>query len=622
MTQTAVNAGITQEGNSGSNGHDLAVNARMDQLQNQLNQMMLMMQQNSKEQNGVGTFNSATGIPKLKISHITCNSYRLIGSIMLNQIHIWVVDSGATDHDHHKRIAHGTLCNGLYIIKQEKSTPQSLALSINSHNHHLWHARLGHPAYNTLQQIKSISLPKECTIPSNSCTVCPLAKQHALPFQSSDSHVDNLWFNREVQSKIGTKGFTQKEGVDYNETFAPVAKMVTVRTFLATAVHHNWHIAQLDINNAFLHGDLHEEVYMTLPQGYKPLTNIPHPVCKLQKSLYGLKQANRQWFTKLTTFLTTLGFQQSYADTSLLTYSKGNDFLVLVIYVDDILLAGNSSIEFLRNKQGVTMSQRKYALELIHSAGVLDLKPSNIPIDPNIKLNDTDGEPLPDAFLYRALVGKLLYLTITRPDLSYAAHYLSQFSHSPRTPYFDALIKVLRYIKLCPGQGLHFPIHSSLQLKAYCDSDWANCSLTRRSITGFCIFLGSCLISWQSKKQYVVSRSSTEAEYRALADCTCEITWLQSLLKDLHVPITKPVLIMCDNQSSIALASNPVQHARTKHIEIDCHFVRDKIKAGIICPTFIPTQHQAADGGNGIINSVLSTSYYHHQRSLKKCIEV
>ncbi|GKC37574.1 uncharacterized mitochondrial protein-like protein [Tanacetum coccineum] len=232
---------------------------------------------------------------------------------------------------------------------------------------------------------------------------------------------------------------------------------------------------------------------------------------------------------------------------------------------------------------------------LLFTAGVLDLKPSHIPIDPNIKLNDTNREPLPNASLYRTLVGKLLYLTITRPDLSYATHCLSQFSHSPRTPHFDSLIKVLRYIKFCPDQGLYFPTHSSFQLKAYCDSDRANCPITRRSITGFCVFLGPCLISWQSKKQSVVSRSSTEAEYRALADCTCEITWLQSLLKDLQITITKPILILCDNHSSIALASNPVQHARTKHIEIDCHFVRDKIKNEVICPTFVPSNQQAAD---------------------------
>ncbi|PWA96217.1 hypothetical protein CTI12_AA041970 [Artemisia annua] len=487
------------------------------------------------------------------------------------------------------------------------------------------------------------------------------------------------------KARLVAKGYTQQEGTDYTETFAPVAKMVTIRTLLVTAVQQNWHIAQLDINNAFLHGDLHEEVYMELPQGYQPNTTLPNPVCKLKKSLYGLKQANRQWFSKLTTFLLNHGFIQSFADTSLLTYTKGNDFLALVIYVDDILLTGNNStlinhfkhqlditfsikdlgqlnyylgIEFLRNSQGITMSQRKYALELLHSAKVLDLKPAHIPIDPIVKLNDTDGEPLSDPSLYRATVGKLLYLTITRPDLSYAAHALSQFSHSPRTPHWKALIKVLRYIKLCPGQGLFISKASTLPLKAFCDSDWANCSATRRSVTGFCIFLGPNLISWQSKKQSVVSRSSTEAEYRALADCTCEITWLLSLLKDLRIKTTSPVPIYCDNQSSIALASNPIQHARTKHIEIDCHFVREKIKNGTILPTFVSSKHQAADaltkglnrspfhnciskygmcdpytlptcrGGNGdkdqdnkskVINTVLSTNYLHHYKCLHVC---
>nr|GEV02947.1 hypothetical protein [Tanacetum cinerariifolium] len=211
---------------------------------------------------------------------------------------------------------------------------------------------------------------------------------------------NNTWIITSLppdKTPIGSKW----EGVDYNEAFALVAKMVTVRTFLATAVSHKWHIAQLDINNAFLHGDHHKEVYMTLPQ-----------------------------------------------DTSLLTYKKDADFLALVIYVDDILLAGNNNslinclkhqldikfsikdlgnlnyylgIEFLRNKTGITMTQRKYALELLSTTGILDVKPSHIPIDPNIKLNDTDGDPLQDASLYKTLVGKLFYLTITRPDLSYAA---------------------------------------------------------------------------------------------------------------------------------------------------------------------------------------------------------
>ncbi|XP_071705107.1 uncharacterized mitochondrial protein AtMg00810-like [Rutidosis leptorrhynchoides] len=253
------------------------------------------------------------------------------------------------------------------------------------------------------------------------------------------------------------------------------------------------------------------------------------------------------------------------------------------------------------------MSQRKYALELLHLAGILDEKPSNIPLDPTINLTDNIGEPLPDATQYRTIVGKLIYLTITRPDLYFAAQILSQFSQSPKTSHFQALYKVLRYIKVSPGQGLHFPQHTSLSLQAYCDSDWAKCSTSRRSVTGYCIYLGSCLISWQSKKQTVVSRSSTEVEYRALVDCTCEITWLQSLLHDLHVPTTTLVPIFCDNASTIALAANPVQHARTKQIKIDCHFVRDKVKAGQLSIHFIPSAAQIAD----VLTKPLSKAPFH-----------
>ncbi|XP_071694263.1 uncharacterized mitochondrial protein AtMg00810-like [Rutidosis leptorrhynchoides] len=375
---------------------------------------------------------------------------------------------------------------------------------------------------------------------------------------------------------------------------------------------------------------------MTLPQGYKH-NQAPNSVCRLLKSLYGLKQANRQWFTKLTSYLLTQGFCQSYADTSLLTFAKDSIFLAIVIYVDDLLITGNNEslistlkdnlhktfsikdlgntnyylgIEFLRTKEGITMSQRKYALELLNTAGILDQKPSNVPIDPNIKLSADEGEFLDDASLYRTLVGKLIYLTITRPDLSYAAQALSQFSQNPRTSHLTALYKVLRYIKFSPGQGLHFPHHNTLTLSAFCDSDWANCPTSRRSITGYCIFLGSCLISWQSKKQKVVSRSSTEAEYRALADCTCELTWLKSLLHDFQVPCQQPIPIYCDNASAIALASNPIQHARTKHIEIDCHFVRDKMKAGQISTIFIPSSQQVAD----VLTKGLSKTPHH------KCI--
>ncbi|GJT76414.1 reverse transcriptase domain-containing protein [Tanacetum coccineum] len=434
------------------------------------------------------------------------------------------------------------------------------------------------------------------------------------------------------KGRLVAKGFNQKEGVDYTKNFAPVAKMVTVRTILTMATISNWHIHQLDINNAFLHRDLDEEVYMTLPSGYNKKV-FPNTVCKLKKSLYGLKHANRQWFTKLTTFLLSLGFKQNKADTCLLTYFTKDISLVLLIYVDDILITGNSltfinnikqqlhntfsikdlgplhyylGIEFIRSEKGLVMTQRKYAFDLIKHAGLTHTKHAKTPLDPNIKLTYDSATPLTNSSHYRTLVGKLIYLTITRPDITFAAQLLSQFSHSPHTTHLKALQRVLRYIKLSLGQGLFFSRTNPLTLQAYCDSDWATCPASRRSVTGFGVFLGDSLISWQSKKQAVVSRSSTEAEYRALADCSCEITWLNSLLKDLHIPITTPVKVFCDNSSAIALASNPVQHARTKHIEIDCQFVRDKIKAGQILPIYVPTTSQTAD----LLTKALHTPLY------------
>ncbi|GJU20567.1 retrovirus-related pol polyprotein from transposon RE1 [Tanacetum coccineum] len=347
---------------------------------------------------------------------------------------------------------------------------------------------------------------------------------------------------------VVAKGFNQKEGIDYKETFALVAKMISVKSLIYVATYHNWDILQIDINNAFLHGDLNEEVYMTVSQDFV--------------------------------------FHQSYADTSLFTLTKGTNFTTLLIYMDDILLTSNDNamlqlikqlldltfsikdlgslhyylgIEILQNSTGLVMSQRKYALDLLQSVDILNHKPSTIHMTLIKTLNATDDIPLTDPSHYRTLVGKLIYLTITRPDISFAAQALS----------------------------------SPLKLSAYCDSDWAACPISIRSITGYAVFLGPYLISWTSKNQSVVSRSSTEAEYMALADCTYEITWLQCLFKDLQVQLPNPVSIYCDNASAIALTSNPIHRARTKHIEIDCHFVKDKINAHQINPQFTPSSQQA-----------------------------
>ncbi|MCI23556.1 copia protein, partial [Trifolium medium] len=182
---------------------------------------------------------------------------------------------------------------------------------------------------------------------------------------------------------------------------------------------------------------------------------------------------------------------------------------------------------------------------------------------------------------YRRLIGKLLYLTTTRPDISFAIQQLSQFLSSPTITHYETACRVVRYLKGSPGRGLFFPRQSSLQLLGFADADWANCVDTRRSTSGYCFFLGSSLISWRAKKQNTVSRSSSEAEYRSLSFASCELQWLIYLLKDLSVTYDRAPVLYCDNQSAVHIASNPVFHERTKHLEIDCHFVRDKVQSGV-----------------------------------------
>ncbi|XP_004293245.1 PREDICTED: uncharacterized mitochondrial protein AtMg00810-like [Fragaria vesca subsp. vesca] len=247
-------------------------------------------------------------------------------------------------------------------------------------------------------------------------------------------------------------------------------------------------------------------------------------------------------------------------------------------------------IEVARSKQGIVMCQRKYALEVLEDAGFMGAKPPQFPVEQNLVLTQGDGDLLKDASQYRRMVGRLIYLTITRPDLVYDVHILSQFMGKPRQPHLDAAYKVLRSVKQTSGQGILLPSTGQLELKAYCDADWARCKDTMRSTTGYCIFLGNAPISWKTKKQGTMSHSSAEAEYRSMATTCCEITWLRSILNDLNVRHAHAVKLFCDNQAAIHIASNPVFHERTKHIEIDCHVVRERVQGELIKTMHIRTQ--------------------------------
>lgn len=427
------------------------------------------------------------------------------------------------------------------------------------------------------------------------------------------------------KSRFVAQGFTQQEGLDYLDTFSPVAKLTSVKLLLSLVAAKGYKLTQMDVLNAFLHGDLEEEIYMILPQGYTPPPGVvlpPNLVCRLRKSLYGLKQASRQWYKRFSSVLLGANFIQSPANNTLFVKATSSSFVAVLVYVDDILIASNDDealsqlqtllrsefkikdlgqarfflgLEIARSSDGISVCQCKYALNLLEDSGLLGCKPSSIPMDPSLHLTKELSVPLPNPTVYRELIGRLLYLTITRPDITFAVHQLSQFLSLPTDVHLQAAHKVQRYIKANPGQGLMYAAENELCLNAFADADWATCKETRRSITGFCVYLGTFLISWKSKKQFVVSRSSTEAEYRSMALTTCEIIWLQQLLVDLCVPLTSPAKLFCDNKSVLHIAMNPVFHERTKHIDIDYHTVRDQIKARKLKTFHVSTTAQLAD---------------------------
>uniref|UniRef100_A0A2N9H409 Integrase catalytic domain-containing protein n=1 Tax=Fagus sylvatica TaxID=28930 RepID=A0A2N9H409_FAGSY len=431
--------------------------------------------------------------------------------------------------------------------------------------------------------------------------------------QNPDGTVDRL------KARLVAKGFTQTYGLDYTETFSPVAKLNSIRIIISLAANLDWPLHQLDVKNAFLHGDLTETVYMTQPPGFESKGEC---VCHLKKSIYGLKQSPRAWFDKFSKAVVSHGMTRSQADHSVFFKKTRTGIVILVVYVDDIVITGSDKegiqilinhlsssfltkdlgklryflgIEVARSKAGISLSQRKYTLDILQDTGYLGSKPVATPMEPNLKLMPDEGDFVDDPDTYRRLVGKLIYLTITRPDISYAVSIVSQFMTNPRVPHMNAVIRILKYLKNAPGRGLFYRSSGHLRIEGYTDADWAGSPSDRKSTTGYCTFIGGNLVTWRSKKQSVVARSSAEAEYRAMAHTTCELTWLRTVLQEFGLLTQGPTPLYCDNQAAIHIASNPVFHERTKHIEVDCHFVRSKVESKDIITPFVPSGSQLAD---------------------------
>ncbi|KAG7572488.1 Integrase catalytic core [Arabidopsis suecica] len=426
------------------------------------------------------------------------------------------------------------------------------------------------------------------------------------------------------KARLVARGFTQTYGDDYRETFAPVAKQHTVKVVLSLAVNLDWELWQMDVKNAFLQGELEEEVYMSPPPGLEDIV-APGKVLRLRKAIYGLKQSPRAWYHKLSSTLLANGFKKSHSDHTLFTKQDNQGIVVVLVYVDDLIISGSNKegiqaiksslhsafdikdlgvlkyflgIEVCRSKEGLFLSQRKYALDLLKLTGKLGAKPVDTPLEQGYKVNrkgEKDDTPYHCPEQYRRLVGKLIYLTYTRPDLSFAVNQVAQHMQTPTVYHWGLVERILRYIKGSPGKGIWMGRNSSTEIVGYCDADYNGDRNTRQSTTGFCTFIGGNLVTWKTKKQKVVSCSSAEAEYRAMKKLTNELTWLKALLKDFGIEQKTPITFHCDNQAAIHIATNPVFHERTKHIETDCHKTREKIEDGTILPCYTQSSDQLAD---------------------------
>ena len=423
------------------------------------------------------------------------------------------------------------------------------------------------------------------------------------------------------KARLVVKGYSQQPGIDFNETYAPVVRMETIRSVLALAAQFKLSVYQLDVKSAFLNGELEEEVYVEQPQGYV-IEGKEDKVYRLRKALYGLKQAPRAWNSKIDGYLIHKGFTKSPSEPSLYIKTQGPNFLILCLYVDDLIYTGTDprmieefkkammseyemtdlgamkyflGMQVKQSSGKIFLSQEKYAEDLLKKFNMSDCKPMATPMTTSEKLLKYDGKEKVDASLYRSLVGSLIYLTNTRPDIVHAVSIISRFMSDPSKDHLAAAKRILRYIKGTKSYGIMYESENDSRLTGYTDSDWAGSIDDRRSTSGYLFQLGSKSISWSSRKQATVALSSSEAEYISATSAACEAVWLRRILKDLQQGTKDPTTIYCDNMSAIAMTKNPVFHSRTKHIEIRHHFIRELVEKQEIELQFCKTGEQLAD---------------------------
>ncbi|GJS11196.1 retrovirus-related pol polyprotein from transposon TNT 1-94 [Tanacetum coccineum] len=422
------------------------------------------------------------------------------------------------------------------------------------------------------------------------------------------------------KARLVAKGYRQEEGIDFEESFAPVARIEAIRIFIANAATKNMIIYQMDVKTAFLNGDLQEEVFVSQPEGFEDQDNPTH-VYRLKKALYGLKQAPRAWYDTLSKFLLANNFFKGAVDPTLFTRKSGKHILLVQIYVDDIIFASTDhnachifskemsskfqmsmmgqmsfflGLQVSQSPRGIFINQAKYALETLKKYGMDLSDPVDTPMVDRLKLDeDLMGIPV-DQTRFRGMVGSLMYLTASRPDLVFAVCMCARYQAKPTKKHLEAIKRIFRYLKGTINMGLWYPKDNAMSLTAYADADHAGCQDSRRSTSGSAQFLGDRLVSWSSKKQRSTAISTTEAEYIAMSGCCAQILWMRSQLKDYGFLFNK-IPLYCDNKSAIALSCNNVQHSRSKHIDIRHHFIREQVENGVVELYFVETNYQLAD---------------------------
>ncbi|KAE8657094.1 hypothetical protein F3Y22_tig00116997pilonHSYRG00993 [Hibiscus syriacus] len=399
----------------------------------------------------------------------------------------------------------------------------------------------------------------------------------------------------EHEPRLVAKRFLQVPGHEFKETFSPVVKFPTLNVILSIAVSNKWPLRHVDVNNAFLHGDLTEEVFMQQPPGFEQFDEDgTRLVCKLHKALYGLRQAPRNWNNKLKDNLLQMGFHVSRADVSLFVSLTEEEINYILVYVDDIVITGQSvaAIERVCSPHGLMLSQKKFISELLEKSNMTKATSTSTPMVISNKLQRDAGKLIEDAREFRSMVGALLYACHTRPDIVYSVSKVAQFMHEPRESHLQAAKRILRYLAGTTEYGLLFkPSKETLRVVAFADTDWGGCIDDRRSMSGRCVLFGGNLVSWSTKKHKVVSISTMEAEYRSLADAVAEVTWIDALLNDIGVTQQEKPIIWCDNTSAISLSVNPIHHAQSKHVDLDVHFVREKVAGNQLYVSYVPAAH-------------------------------